>query len=269
MDKSTIDIIAAGLAVIVGKAADLQKNGDFSVSRKDNGSPLSTIDTVSEAALIQLLQKRTPDIPILSEEQGDGSWTASMLGAAPRTFWSLDPIDGTAVLSAGLSHGWNISIGLIEDGMPRYGFVGRPAYRDVITTESRLEGVARVDKIIGLDIAQSVANDPVLWEFNRRLVLSYGYPTNVPSVQSGLDVAFGHTRLWVTGNANHWDLAAVAALNLKAGHVTRRLDGGEIDWTPTHAKMPPIVFAESEALAAEVCGLYLKVAAGFSQSQKV
>jgi len=65
---------------------------DFSVAEKQDSSPLTEADLASHAAIMEGLQKLTPDIPIMSEE-------SATLPVAERSkwkqYWLVDPLDGT------------------------------------------------------------------------------------------------------------------------------------------------------------------------------
>ena len=67
-------------------------NKDFNVEYKDDKSPLTDADKVSNEIITEALQKLTPQIPIISEEnklldyQIRKDWTKC---------WLVDPIDGT------------------------------------------------------------------------------------------------------------------------------------------------------------------------------
>jgi 3'(2'), 5'-bisphosphate nucleotidase len=65
---------------------------DFSVSYKDDKSPLTEADNKSNNIIINQLTKLYPNIPILSEESRDISYEERKNW---EYFWLVDPLDGT------------------------------------------------------------------------------------------------------------------------------------------------------------------------------
>jgi 3'(2'), 5'-bisphosphate nucleotidase len=65
---------------------------DFSVERKQDNSPLTAADMAAHNTICDALAKLTPDIPILSEESSDISFTERQ---SWNQYWLVDPLDGT------------------------------------------------------------------------------------------------------------------------------------------------------------------------------
>ena len=65
---------------------------DFSVEEKSDLSPLTTADMASHEAICSQLTEFTPDIPILSEESADISYSERKNW---NHYWLVDPLDGT------------------------------------------------------------------------------------------------------------------------------------------------------------------------------
>ncbi len=83
---------------------------DLVVDLKPNGSPVCDADRAIEAAVVDRLQEIHPALPIFGQEQGpayDGA----------KTYWAIDPIDGTAAFIAGKT-GWGFTACLVRDGEP-------------------------------------------------------------------------------------------------------------------------------------------------------
>lgn len=86
------------------------------------GSQFKTeADLRAHAALSLQLERRFPDIPIISEEDA-----ASQSPARPPRYWLIDPIDGTASFSEGYA-GYVTQIALIENHQPQLGAIYAPA----------------------------------------------------------------------------------------------------------------------------------------------
>jgi histidinol-phosphatase len=83
---------------------------DLAVDLKPNGSPVCDADWAIEAVVADRLQEIHPALPIFGQEQGpayDGA----------KTYWAIDPIDGTAAFIAGKT-GWGFTACLVRDGEP-------------------------------------------------------------------------------------------------------------------------------------------------------
>ncbi len=65
---------------------------DFTVTRKDDDSPLTQADLASHQTIAEGLAQLTPDIPILSEEGADTPYATR---ATWTRYWLVDPLDGT------------------------------------------------------------------------------------------------------------------------------------------------------------------------------
>jgi myo-inositol-1(or 4)-monophosphatase len=79
-------------------------------------------DLRSEDVIRQVLAERTPGVPVLGEEGGQGAGTAD--GVSGRR-WLVDPIDGTVNFAHGLPI-WSISIALEDAGQLAVGVVAAP-----------------------------------------------------------------------------------------------------------------------------------------------
>ena len=64
----------------------------FDVREKSDHSPLTTADLTSHELISRQLRQLTPDLPILSEESGAIAYRER---AAWRSYWLIDPLDGT------------------------------------------------------------------------------------------------------------------------------------------------------------------------------
>jgi len=80
------------------------------------GDYVTEQDRASEAAILEVLGRRAPGIPVLAEETG---------GATAGTRWVVDPLDGTANWIHGLPV-VGVSVALLDRGEPRLGVVVAP-----------------------------------------------------------------------------------------------------------------------------------------------
>ncbi|OJA07497.1 3'(2'),5'-bisphosphate nucleotidase [Halomonas sp. QHL1] len=95
---------------------------DFSVETKADQSPLTEADMASHHALIALLQKITPDVPVLSEESDTIDFSTRQ---AWQRYWLIDPLDGTKEF-VNKNGEFTLNVALIEKGVPVFGIVYAP-----------------------------------------------------------------------------------------------------------------------------------------------
>jgi 3'(2'), 5'-bisphosphate nucleotidase len=102
-------------------AAIMAHFGDGSeFTLKDDNSPVTRADRDSEAIILAALARLAPDIRVVSEE------SCGTIGALPRRFFLVDPLDGTKEFIQKRSD-FTINVALIEDGRPSFGLVCAPA----------------------------------------------------------------------------------------------------------------------------------------------
>jgi myo-inositol-1(or 4)-monophosphatase len=80
------------------------------------GDYVTEFDRASEEAIVAVLERKAPGIPVLAEERG---------GALEGTRWAIDPLDGTTNFIRGLPV-VGVSVGLLERGQPEVGVVIAP-----------------------------------------------------------------------------------------------------------------------------------------------
>ena len=97
------------------ESARNQNCRDFEVNLKTDHSPVTSADLAANAAIFETL--KSSQIQICSEEK--------ILGESARTFWLIDPLDGTKDFIAG-SGEFCVCIALIEDGRPVLGIIYVP-----------------------------------------------------------------------------------------------------------------------------------------------
>jgi myo-inositol-1(or 4)-monophosphatase len=77
---------------------------------------VTATDRDSESAILEVLAREAPGIPVLAEERG---------GLRARTMWAVDPLDGTTNFTRGFP-AVGISVALLEHGRPVAGAVLAP-----------------------------------------------------------------------------------------------------------------------------------------------
>lgn len=114
---------------------------DFSVTQKEDDSPLTEADMASHHLILQELARLDADYPVLSEESTDITWEDRRHW---HRFWLVDPIDGTKDFINRTGE-FTVNIALIEDGVPILGVVTAPAL-DLAYWGSRRYGAFRREK---------------------------------------------------------------------------------------------------------------------------
>ena len=95
---------------------------DVEVEFKNNLSPLTEADKKSNELIIQSLELFYPNIPIISEENSEISYSERSLWGK---FWLIDPLDGTKEFIKKNGE-FTVNIALIRDGFPVLGVVYLP-----------------------------------------------------------------------------------------------------------------------------------------------
>src|SRR5579862_8947690 len=97
-------------------------NGQVTVERKADETPVTAADRAAEASILAGLAAAAPGIPVVAEEE-TAAGRVPDLGAC---FFLVDPLDGTKeFIQRGTD--FTVNIGLIENGSPTLGVVYAPA----------------------------------------------------------------------------------------------------------------------------------------------
>jgi 3'(2'), 5'-bisphosphate nucleotidase len=116
--------IAKRAAREAGKVVlEIYDSGNFKSYQKDDDSPVTSADYKANEIIINILQKETPDIPIMSEETDNSAFVERKKW---KRYWLIDPIDGTQEFIA-RSGDFAVNIALIEDNQPILGVIFWPS----------------------------------------------------------------------------------------------------------------------------------------------
>ena len=96
---------------------------ELGTTYKEFDSPLTCADIASHDLIVKQLQALTPTVPVLSEESKAVPYQVRQ---AWRTFWLVDPLDGTKEFIKRNGE-FTVNIALIEEGRPVFGVVHAPA----------------------------------------------------------------------------------------------------------------------------------------------
>ncbi len=94
---------------------------DFDVSAKADTSPVTLADERAEALITPALQALTPAWPVVAEEAA----ARGLAPAAARTFWLVDPLDGTREFVQRNGQ-FTVNIALVHQALPVLGVVLQP-----------------------------------------------------------------------------------------------------------------------------------------------
>jgi len=95
----------------------------FDVERKADASPLTAADLAAHRILVEGLERLTPDVPVLSEE--DAEHVAFNTRREWNRLWLVDPLDGTREFVKRNGE-FTVNLALIVDGEPVFGIVQAP-----------------------------------------------------------------------------------------------------------------------------------------------
>ncbi len=123
MNNSELENIAKNLiktTELAGqKSIEIYKKGLKTIIKPDN-SPVTNGDLEVNKILTEKIRSLTPNIPIVSEETVDLKKENTL-----KTFWLIDPIDGTKEYIAGKDE-YTINAALILNYVPTIGLLGAP-----------------------------------------------------------------------------------------------------------------------------------------------
>ena len=126
MENTFSDLDIDYLITAVDKASSavikIYQDPQFDTWQKDDASPLTSADLISNEILVNALVNRWPEIPVLSEEL----LNIFVEGESPSAYWAIDPIDGTKEFIKRNGE-FTINVALIVDGKPRLGLLAAPA----------------------------------------------------------------------------------------------------------------------------------------------
>src|SRR5690348_11542721 len=117
--------IAKGAGDIILQYYSMQEqNTNFKTEKKD-GSPLTIADLKAHEFIVDRLAEETPEIPILSEEGQEISYSQRKHW---QRFWLIDPLDGTKEF-LNRNGEFTVNIALIENNNPILGIIHIPVQK--------------------------------------------------------------------------------------------------------------------------------------------
>ncbi len=216
----------------------------FEVIEKGDGSPVTQADHESHRLLKEGLEKLTPSIPVISEED-EASWTIKS-----SFYWLIDPLDGTKAFIQ-KSGEFCINIALIKDNYPIFGLIHIPLSGETFYGYEKKAFCKSKGKTTSLQTRPFPSQGMTLLlggygkKFQRQEELFLkSYPiAKIERIRSAIKfcrIASGKADLYLRFMpCSEWDTAAGHALVEAAGGIMTQLDG-----QPFHYGKPALINEE-------------------------
>ena len=210
---------------------------DFDVQEKSDDSPLTQADLASHHCIVAGLERLTPDIPIISEEEGLPSFEER--GRWQR-YWLIDPLDGTKEF-VNRNGEFTVNIALIDHHRPVLGVVYVPVQdKTYLGCEGHGAELREAGNVTPIRVANSSSQpvrivgsrshrgsslDIFLGRLGETDMLPMGSSLKFCVIAEGL--ADVYPRL---GPTSEWDTAAAQAVVEQAGGKVLELDGKPLSY---------------------------------------
>ena len=209
------------------------RSARLQVQRKADRSPVTAADRAIETRLRRALRRLAPGEAILGEEFGRS-------GPPGRSYWTIDPIDGTRPFSRGLPS-WGIMVGRVEHGAATLGVVDFPAIGTTIAVAPGIRAFERTGAAVRpLPKAKPAPalRDAVIfhgglrWWKPTRFARGFAKLVQACFLERAYGDCYGY--LWVLRGCadvvldygvKPWDLVPFAALAASTGHVLTDFSG--------------------------------------------
>ena len=237
------------------KSIELRNQGLKTIIKPDN-SPVTNGDLEVNKMLTEKIQKLTPNIPIISEETVDLKKRNTL-----KTFWLIDPIDGTKEYIAGKDE-YTINAALILNYVPTIGLLGAPKKNRLFYSYGKHNSfMIEHGKTIKLDckkkttigkvFAVSGAEKPsslILDVLKKHKVESF---TPMHSSYKFCVIATGEFDFYAARErAYEWDYAAGHAVAENAGAIITTLDNQTFKYGKSDYKNLSLIIKRNEILDA-------------------
>ena len=231
----------------------LRKQGLKKEIKIDN-TPVTNGDIEVNKLIISKIEKITPKIPIVSEESSSNKLNKNL-----KTFWLIDPIDGTYDYVHGKDE-FTINAGLMIDNKPEIGIIHAPAKKRLFYTYEKDFSFELTDqKEKKLDCnkitnegevkAVSYSNQlkPEILELHKKYKV-----TEYKKMKSSLKfcvIATSEYDIYVAEpRAYEWDIAAGHAILKNAGGEITDFGGNQILYGKKDLKNPSLILKRSSVL---------------------
>jgi 3'(2'), 5'-bisphosphate nucleotidase len=237
MDLENLLEPVTALAIEAGNAILAVYATDFEVQSKTDESPLTQADMAAHRCIAAGLAALTPNIPVISEE--DGLPEFAVRGKWER-YWLIDPLDGTKEFVSRNGE-FTVNIALIDAHRPIFGVVHVPVHEKTYIgcagrgSELRADGQVTPIKVaansrtpvrvVGSRSHRGSSLDAFLDNLGEHDMVAMGSSLKFCTVAEGnADI---YPRL---GPTSEWDTAAAQAVVEQAGGQVLELDGKPLSY---------------------------------------
>jgi 3'(2'), 5'-bisphosphate nucleotidase len=246
-DPNQLLLEVTALAREAGRAILEVYASSFSVTEKEDRSPLTEADLRSERLILAGLRRIAPEIPVLSEESAQVPYATRREWSR---LWVVDPLDGTKEFVQRNGE-FTVNIALVDNHRPVLGIVHAPVLeRDYFACEGI--GAFRTDakkaaqplrvakrgtgpvRVVGSRSHRGSSLDAFLARVGPHEFVEVGSSLKLCLVAEGqADV---YPRL---GPTSEWDTAAGQCVLEQAGGVVVKLDGEPLDYNAREEVLNP------------------------------
>ena len=233
-------------------------NTDFDYQIKEDSSPLTKADTLSNQIICARLKILTPDIPILSEENSGISFGIRSLW---KQYWLIDPLDGTKEFIKRNGE-FTVNIALIENNSPVIGIIHIPLTNETywgssfngsfyIKEDNQKETLCvKKDNTNSVRIVASRSHPSEILDSFLKVTGNYKIITKGSSLKFCL-IASGQADIYPRfGPTSEWDTAAGQAIVEFAGGKLITIDRQSMRYNLTESYLNPyFIVASREDLA--------------------
>jgi len=255
------------IACLAGDAIMDIYNTNFDFQLKDDNSPLTKADEISNKIILESIKEITPKHPILSEESSNISFKKR---SSWGTYWLVDPLDGTKEFIKKNGE-FTVNIALIENNTPIFGVIRVPALSTTYWGGFGIGSMKQIDQNRVKKIHVSKFNSKNLRVISSRshknkILNSYlkrlGF---VEEIYVGSSLKFcllaeGKADFYPRlGPTSEWDTAAGEAILKFSGGLLLSDEGVKMAYNVSESLLNPYFFASSnEKLIEEFLGYYNK-----------
>tara|TARA_B100000965_G_scaffold128908_1_gene107323 strand:- start:689 stop:1468 length:780 start_codon:yes stop_codon:yes gene_type:complete len=237
------------------KSIEIHRKGLKIITKPDN-SPVTNGDLEVNKILTEKIKVLTPNIPIISEETVDLKKKNTL-----KTFWLIDPIDGTKEYIAGKDE-YTINAALVLNYVPTIGLLGAPKKNRLFYSYGKNNSFMIEDKKTiklnckkkttkGKIFAVSGAEKPsslILDVLKKNRVESF---TPMHSSYKFCVIATGEFDFYAAKErAYEWDYAAGHAIAENAGAIITTLDNQPFQYGKSDYKNLSLIIKRNEVLDA-------------------
>ena len=215
---------------------DFLQKGNWSVTLKQDASPVTEVDIATEQRIKQILTTAVPSAAFFGEETGKAAGDDP---SSSRCRWLVDPIDGTKSFIRGMPF-YSTQIALEDNGELIVGVSNAPAYAERLVAVKG-EGVwlnddaVKCSDVTDIDNAflssgnlTSLASEAGSWARYGALVGRARRVRGYGDFCHYHQLCCGQTDLIVESDVNILDIAALTVGVREAGGVITDLNGGAI-----------------------------------------